>query len=343
MMTKDEYRKLLREAFGRSPQWTEWFAANVLSDTMLRPLLAPDGHLLSGMVMRPGRFAMHGALLPAGHIAGAATPKNERGQGYMQRLTADVVKALAREGLALCTVCPRERYRYFGYDAFDFATVFYVDELRYTSVHPFTLDEEMVPAEPVYALFERLENLRPCGMRHDAADFDLAVREAELADGAVVAVSGPDGRAAMAFAVADHTVTVLDVLATDAAAAESALALVRAETGEKPVIVRAEPGMRPFCMRAAGMVRILDPGAVLATVAAAFPRLKLTVRVRDRLIEANNATFRLADGQCVPAEGSRRPDLDVTAGVLARMLFNDPRVGDITGLPSVRPRISLML
>ncbi len=36
-------------------------------------------------------------------------------------------------------------------------------------------------------------------------------------------------------------------------------------------------------------------------------------------------------------------DLDVTLEVLNRLVFSSPRMGEIIGIPSVRPHLSLML
>lgn len=343
MSRKADFRRLFREAFRADAAWTDWFVEKVYDDRDAL-FLDVDGKAVSALLMNRYDMSFHGTSLPVAYISCVATARAERGKGMMHRLMARAITEAAGRGAAIAALIPATRFLYFFYDAFGFATVFYVDELRYTALHTFRAPDEYAEVTPSYDMLARLEAMRACAVRHSAAQYEHIITDIAFDGGIVAAVENADGDCAMAFAVpSDENILVLDLPASSPEAAEAALARVRDFAGEKPIVVRALPGEVPPAMRARGMARIIDLEAVLSAVAQADPSMHQHIRVSDPLIPANNGIFSLAKGECRRVDKAARLDLDVTVDTLARILFSAPATGEIFNLPAARPFISLML
>lgn len=345
MTRKSEFRRLFREAFRTEPDWADWFFEKVYRDDEALLLDAGSGPV-SALLLSPRDMAFHSSVLPVAYISCVATARAERGKGHMQALMRDALVEAAARGRAMAVLIPASPHLYFFYDKFGFATVFYTDEQRYTSLHTFEAAPEFEPVEPTYDIFRHLENLRPGAVLHDREQYGHVLTDIAFDGGSVLAVSDPDGHSAIAFVTADSGgATVLDLLADTPRSAEAVLGCVRDTVGDVPLVVRTVPAGRQAALHARGMARITDAEAVLRSIAAADTRVHQTIRVRDGIIPANDATFILDRGTCTRADAAShpRPDLDVTVDVLARIIFSAPATGDIFNLPTARPYISLML
>ena len=345
MTHKNEFRKLFRDSFAADPRWLEWFVDEVYTDDDLL-WLDTDGKLTSAMLLSPYPMSYRGAILPASYISCVATARSERGKGLMHKLMIRALNAAASRGDALVCLIPETRRLYFFYDRFGFATVFYTDELRYTSVHKFASGEDFRPVEPAYDMFSRLESIRPCGIRHDEKRFHQILKDIDLGGGLALAVSDGMGAEAMAFVELGREAKVIDLLYSSDEAAEAVMALMRDKAGERPVIVKAWPSEAKNgpALRARGMARIVNVDMMLSALAASAPEVDQVVRVYDPIIPSNNGIYILHRGQCEHVDSThRRVTLDVTVDVLARLLFSAPSIGQVFNLPTQRPFISLML
>lgn len=347
MADRTDFGRLLRESFSVTKRWADWFMAEVYDDADLVSESTPEGRTAAVALLSPVTMAFHGLELPSAYLSCCATARDERGRGYMTRLLACAVNRAAARGDAFVALIPATRRLYFLYDKAGFATVFYIDEQRYTSLHRFTMPDTYEPLEPSWKIFERLESLELNGVRHSRRAYDHAVRDLSFDGGIVVAAGerGGDG-AAMAFVVVEgQTAVVRALLTTGDEATEAVLSLVRGEVGERSIVIEALPGDDSRRLEARGMIRIADAAGVLGALAVARPRLKMTVRLTDPLVEANNGVWRIAGGECKALEpdSKHRPDLDVTVDVLAKVLFSGEKIADIFGVPPTRPAIRLML
>lgn len=343
MNRRNNFIKIFNDSFKMSRQWSDWFINEVYADDNLLTLDVDD-KTVSVLLMTPYSMAFHGIDLQASYLSCVATAIHERGKGYMSKLMRLAVESSYNRGDVFAMLIPETRRLYFFYDRFGFATVFYADEQRYTSVHTFTMGDDYDPVEPTYAIFEPLERLNEAGVRHTATDFKNVMRDLSLDGGQAVAVSSPSGSSAMAFVTSGREAVVKALLATDDDAAEAALAVVRNEVGDKPVVVNADPGDRISGLQARGMIRIINVEKVLTALAAAFPDLKTTIRVRDDLIEDNNGVYALSSGRCLRTDVQpQKVNLDVNVAVLAQILFSASKVSEIFNIPGARPIMHLML
>lgn len=341
----NEFSKIFKEAFKVPAAWSDWFLNDVYRDEDLVTLRVDD-RAVSVLLMNPYTMSFHGIDVPASYYSCVATARAERGKGYMSRLMVDAIRAAEARGDAFATLIPETRRLYFFYDRFGFSTVFYSDEQRYTSLHIFVRPEEYEPVEPTFSLFESLERLYPNCIRHTRRDFEAAMHDLKLDGGVAAAVQAPDGSSAMAFATVDEVIKVKAIYATDDIAAEAALEVVRSEAGEKPFVVQAYPGNRVGALKSRGMLRIIDAERVLSVLAEAYPKLKITIKVSDDIIERNNSLFIIDKGKCLRVDKESvkgRPDLDVSVKVLAELLFCSPAIAEIFNLPPARPVMNLML
>lgn len=340
---KTEFKRLFREAFDEPAQWLDWFAENVYRDENLLTI-EEDDRTASALLLGRYDMAFHGSQLPVSYISCVATAKAYRGKGLMHRLMTRALNVSAERGDALCTLIPAEDRLYFFYDRFGFATVFYIDEMRYTALHSFVTDIDFLPFEPDFDTFSRLESMRGCCVMHSRDDFANIVHDIRFDGGRVLGVRAPEGRAAIAFVTIGESATVKDLLATDSRAEESVMAAVRAEVGDKPIIVWGRPDGRRAMLRSRGMARIVNVASVLSALAESDRRIDQVIRVHDPIIAANNGIYIVRDGECIRTDSTmRRITLDVSADVLARIIFSTPAIADIFGLPGGRPMMSLML
>lgn len=345
MDKKGYIRKIYEAGFRDTRDWTDWYFDRVYNDEDALTVTNQDGETVAALMLTKYRFDMLSTPLDCSYISGATTLRRHRGLGHMSALIREALSVSRQRGDALCCLIPAYDRLYGFYNRFDFATVFFVDELRYTSVHKFDDNGCFREVVPDYNTFERLENLRPTGVRHSRRDFDNILADNRLDGGIVAAVSDEQGVSAMAFAtVSDDCVTVKALLADNTEAAEAVMGAVKRRSGEKRFTVWAEPGERRGALRARAMARIVDVEKLLGAVAASDRQLDCVIRVHDRLLADNNGVFIIREGHVEKTDSTmRRLSLDISVSTLTKLLFSRRAIGEIFSLPTTRPSISLML
>lgn len=338
-------RTIYEAGFRDAREWTDWYFNRVYNDEDALTATNQDGETVAALMLTQYRFDMLRTPLTCSYISGATTLRRHRGQGHMSALMREALSVSQQRGDAICCLIPAADRLYGFYNRFDFETVFFVDELRYTSVHKFDDNGHFSESAPDYETFERLEGLHPTGVRHSRRDFSNILTDNRLDGGIVTSVSDGEGAAGMAFAtVSADCVTVRALLADNEEAAEAVLATVKRRSGEKRFIVWARPGERRAALRARAMARIIDVEKLLGAVAASDRRLDCVIRIHDRLLAANNGVFIIREGHVEKADSTmRRLSLDISIGTLTKLLFSSRAIGEIFSLPTTRPSISLML
>lgn len=351
---RDAILRLYREAFGSldGNEWVRWYFDTVYTDHEGFVLEAGNPPVaVSALMMHDYTMLWHGRHVPIGYIAGACTTRDARGQGNMKRLMDKALQAAYERGHVFSTLIPANDHLYFFYDKFGYSTVFFVDEQRYTSAHVFARVEGYEAVEPTYPAFAHLEGLLDGAVQHTEVQYADILDDLDHDHGEVFAVAHSETgeTRAMAFAVERHGVAeVRALLGTDPDAQETVLAEVSAHWPDKSVAVWAPaPEGTPPGLRSRGMARIVNVQAMLDVLALSDPKIHQTVRVRDHVIKANNGIFVIADGSCRrlddDAEAPKHLDLDVTVNVLASIIFNTPKMGQIFGFDTARPHFALML
>lgn len=341
MNSSGEFAKILREVFTLDSQWVDWFMRDVFSEDELH-ITTVENRTAAIMLASPYVMDFHGLEVACDYISCVATLPQHRGKGLMRALMHETLLDSWNRNVPFATLIPASRPLYFIYDRLGFATVFYVDEERYTALHKFE-KHGYQSVEPDYELFERLERQRECVVVHNKKRFEQAVVDMELSNGCVVAVSDGNGSEAIAFAEVDDEIKVLEILSTDQKAAEAALCEIRERGGEKAIIINALPKEDVQSLRTRGMIRIVNVCAALGALASANPKLSQTIRVSDTFIKENNGVYVLKSGKCEKVDMARHVDLEVSTNVLAKILFSSPKIGELFNLPTCRPFMSLML
>ena len=90
---------------------------------------------VSSMMLQRYAMSFHGQEPGVSYIAGAATRRSKRGQGFMTRLMLAALEKSAADGDILCTLIPANEALYFFYGRYGFSTVFYTKEQRFTAFH----------------------------------------------------------------------------------------------------------------------------------------------------------------------------------------------------------------
>lgn len=352
MSKKGDIMHLWREAYKDSPEYLDMYFDRIYRDADALTVEEND-KVVSSLLMQPYMLWFYGREMAVSYIAGVTTRRQARGRGHASSLMRDALRLSRDRGDMLCALIPAHDWLYFFFDRFGFSSVFLSDVQRFTSLHKFAGEGEYAEvddrySDAVYEAFSDLERQRPGGILHSRRDFvnfldDLAMRR----DGTFVAVSnGERGIVAMAWAsLSDDVVQVYEVLGYEASDRQAAMRQLRLRFPDKPMRYLAPsdtPGHRRLHPR--GMARIVNVRLCLATVAEANPQWKCRMRVTDPLIDDNNISLVIADGQCEEIDGVAlpEPDFDVDISVLNRILFSSPSTGSTLGFPSRRTHISLM-
>ncbi|MCM1483163.1 MAG: GNAT family N-acetyltransferase [Muribaculaceae bacterium] len=353
MTRKEEIKRIWSESFNDSPEYVDMYFDRVYNDAD-GMVLQRGGRTVSSLLLQRYSLMIGPVVTPMGYIAGAATRRNARGNGYMSTLMKEALEESRRRGDMLCALIPAHDWLYFFYDRFDFSTVFYVDRQRFTSRHVFAGPEGYVEARnqfspEVYDAYAAFERARGGMVLHSHRDFLNILDDMRMDPDArfVVMTHADSGKiASMAWATATpHMVTVRELLGADADARTAALRQLREYYPDIPFTVLApakdNSGRHLY---ARGMGRIVNVERCLQAVAEGHPEWHSVIRVKDRLIPDNSHTYTIRDGKAeITDTSTKKPDLDIPVEVLNRLLFSDPWVGNIVEFPSARPHMSLML
>ena len=344
MPTRNDFRRLFTDGFSESRQWLDWFLAEVYRDEDL-VCLEEGGKPVSGLLLTPYICDFHGAPMPTGYISCVATARDERGKGYMARTIRMALARAADRDMAFCSLIPANRRLFFTYDSLGFSTIYYIDEQRYTSLHRFRPTGAFSAVEPDYEMLARLERAQGGAILHTPGQYECILADLAMDRGRVLACTDSAEGNAMAFVtVSDECATVKYLPATSAEAAEAVLAMVREIAPGQCIVVWGAPMTESRSLRSRGMARIVNAQLVLSTLAARYPAIDQTIRLHDSLIAANNGVYILRHGNCDKVSDTmRRITLDVDISVLTRILASTPAIGNVFGLPAVRPTLQLML
>lgn len=343
MNLSSDFAKILREVFSLDYKWVDWFVRDVYKEEELKVSYV-ENRPASVMLSTPYLFKFLGNEVRCDYISCVATLPAHRGKGLMRQLMHSTLTESWTEKVPFVALIPASRPLYFIYDKMGFATVFYVDEERYTSLHEFEKGEGFEPVKPEYEIFNSLESKRETTILHTEAQFNQAVKDINLSNGYVVSIKGPDDSCAIAFAEDGNEIKVVELLSTDEKASEAVLSEIRNIVGEKSIIVSAFPKEESISLRARGMIRIVNVKKVLELLASSLPSLKMTFKINDDFLPENNGVYMVKSGKCEMLNNfSGNIDLDVSIDVLSKILFSDKKIGDLFNLPTSRPIISLML
>lgn len=356
MSKKSEIRKIWRECFpADSPQWCRmFFDAAYVDDEALTVCDPETGAVVSSLLLLPYSMTFHGANLGLAYVYGAGTLRRYRARGFMSQLMREALAEAADRGDTFTALIPATEPLRLYYRRFGFSTVFFDRPQRYTSLHRFPVEGEYVAVDPastaLFGVFERLMAERPCCVQHTRAQFLTLMDDARLSGHGFAAVAPAAGGdpVAMAWGVPDDfgsELCVRELLAVDADAARAALTELQRQLPGRTLTLMTQPADSAVGgnLRAGGMLRVVNAASALAAVAAANPDLKLRLRLRDDLLPDNSGVYTLAGGRLTVGRDIGAVNLDLTPPVLASMLFSSTPIAAITGLPGVRPRMSLML
>lgn len=357
MSKRDEIKKIWTECFKDSREYVDMFFDQVYRDDEAMLLTDQSGASVSSLLLQRYLMSFHGSEAPVSYIAGAATRRSKRGQGYMSRLMVDALQESAARGDMLCSLIPADEALFFFYRRYGFSTVFYTKEQRFTAFHSFPVggdyhhfENEM--SDEVWCAFDRFQHRRKCYVLHSRRDFYNILSDLRSDGGNFVVMARDDEDkgseiVSMAWAVKRGDILlVTDVMGEDSDARLAALRQLRCLNGDMPVLLYGHPddsmGGR---LMPRGMGRFVNVGKALEIIAAADPKFRSCIRVTDSLLpDYNSHTFIVGDGRCeIDDAYDGHLDFDVTVDVFADIVFSSSAIGSVIRFPSVRPMISLML
>ncbi|MDE6118695.1 MAG: GNAT family N-acetyltransferase [Muribaculaceae bacterium] len=359
MSKKAEILKIWQECF--PADGTEWkrmfFDAAYCDDDALTISDPTDNVTVSSLLLLSYAMTFHGQKVGLAYVYGAGTLRKYRARGFMSRLMAMAVSEAAERGDTFVCLIPasdtlRQYYRRFG-----FATVGYSCPKRYTAAHRFPFSGSYVEANGdllrLYLDFERLRASRRCAVQQSRTQFLTVMDDARISNSPFAAVAEAESGRVVAMAwgrnePASDVVRVTELLADSDDAANAVLSVMRKHCPDRPLTLMTHPDddAEGGNFLPGAMFRVVNAGHALSIIAAAHPSLELTVRVSDPIVADNCGCYRIHSASvehlsalpvgCVP-------DLDITPEVLTALMFGSRPIAEVTGLPSIRPRISLML
>lgn len=349
-----EIKQMWRDVFTVSDDWLDMYFKRVYHQADLRMLTASDDDdlIASSLILQRYNMYFHSMPIPVGYISGAATRKQYRDRGYMRQLMHDAIFSSYVRGDVLLTLIPASRNLYFYYDRLGFATVFYVDEERFTEKHEFVFEGNYEQVEPkeshdVYQFMDSKLKERDNVVLHSYIDFQNVIADAEIDGGRVIALKDAnDGKiAALAIAAPDKDrLTVRELLYISDDARNAVLSRVMRVFPGLPLTVVMPAGSRSVPIHARGMARIVNARKLLSAYASRYPKMKMVIKLYDSLLPQNNHIYVIDGGQAIINDGfGGKIDLDVTQEVLLSILSSDASIGEIFKMPTARPYISMMM
>lgn len=348
-----DVKSIYRESFRDSADYVEMYFNRVYREEDARVGCDPTGKIVTSLLLQQYHMNFAGTKVPMGYIAGAATRKAYRGQGYMACLLADTLAFAYDRGDYFCALIPAHRWLYDYYSRFGFSTVFYIREMRYTSAHDFTYEGsydriDNIAVHEVYDAFAAFNEMRSPVVIHSYDDYLNIIEDNRMDNGLAFAlrdvVSGLV-KAVVFAVVSGGRVVVRELLAADPDAEAAAMSVVM-ETypGMSATVIAPASDSWTGPIESRAMMRIINVAGVLKSMAAADPSMKMKIRVHDRDLPANSHIYVIDRGEVVINDGyTGRLDLDVTPSVLCSIIFSSPAMGRIFNLDTHRPHISLML
>lgn len=356
---RSDIMKIWRECFpADSPEWVEMYFGREYDPECALTAANDQGLTVSSMLLQPYTMTFHGQDVRISYISGAATMPRYRGQGLMTRLVNEAIVTSHNRGDMLCTLIPASRRLRLYYARMGFASVFYNRLHRYTSAHTFPCDTIYDDASAydqasLYTAYRDLAAMRPCAVRHTPRQFATIMADNTMSGGVFKAVAdcGSKQIAAMAWAIPQEgssTIRIIDILSADPEARRAVLRLLREHYPDRPItIADTPPDDSSLELTKQGMARVSCAGLALEIIARTNPSLKAAIRVSDPVIADNNAIFTLnGDGSVGRMPHDSRHDhldFDIDISVLCRLIFSSAKTGEITGIPSQRPVMTLML
>ncbi len=136
-MKKDDFMAVFRSSFPDGETWRNWFfATEPVKDENI--YLSYDGtRAASALLMQPYRFLYEDTVLDTGYISCVATLPESRSKGLSRANLCNALRDARAKGYSMTELIPAEDHLYYFYSREGFATVFYVDRERYTSLHSF--------------------------------------------------------------------------------------------------------------------------------------------------------------------------------------------------------------
>ena len=267
--------------------------------------------------------------------------------GAMGRLLKESFEIMRSRNIPLSALIPAESWLYDYYASKGYASVFFRQELNFSSAHRFYGDgyhRVAMSMDELYRFFDEQMRRRSCCIQHGREDFNVICDDIYLDGGDVVALADSQNRlSALAFVVpGDDAVFVKELLAINTEAKEAMLHEVQSAFPGYSLRVFTEPTSENGSAVLMGMIRIVDVRRVLEAVAKNNRSLRRVFRVHDSLLPVNNGVFLVEEGECY--EGVTNPcDFDIDIMELAEIVFGGSKLSSLLDFPSVRPYMSLML
>jgi predicted acetyltransferase len=356
MSKKSDILKIWQECFPQdSSQWKQMFFNSAYDDN--EALTVTDEHdiTVSSLLLRSYTMTFHDHRVGMAYIYGAGTLRQHRAKGHMARLVTEAVKAAAARGDMLITLIPAAESLRQYYSRFGFATTFFSRPQRYTAVHAFSYDGDftsLTDTEAIFRHFDRLMSARPCCVQHTRQQLQVVQDDALLSHNPFAAMISADGtEVGLAWAAISDSgskeMRISEILADSPNAANAAISALQLQAPDCSVTI-LEPVANDAVsgnFEPGGMARIVRPDQALALIARSNPKLKLSVHLTDKIITENTGTYILRDGAIdfTPGEANPEADLSVTPEVFTSMIFSSAPIAEVTGLPAIRPQMSLML
>ena len=345
----DRVKSLWTESFNETESWIDGFFRDFYREDTL-DYFENDGEMVCSLLRIPYRMNFQWSLVPMGYIMGACTRKDCRKKGWMEKLLRNSLIDSYENGDLFMALIPRDRPLYFYYDKFDFATVFYIKEDRYTSMHNFHGSGEFTPMTGLSAglldsFVRKIEEQMANRVVHSLGDLAGILWDLKEDGGKVVAVGDTAVRGVAFVIPKEGEVVVRECLTVDdEKVLPDLLQAVKNKYPEFDMVIERTPKPEDRALEARGMLRIINVKRVLEKIATHHRALRQAIKIKDSLIPQNNHIFIIDNGLVVENDDWKgKIDNEMDIKTLAEVLFNTSATGSLFGLPAHRPSMSLMM
>ncbi|MFA6769188.1 MAG: GNAT family N-acetyltransferase [Parabacteroides sp.] len=270
--------------------------------------ITKDGKLIAALQMLPYQMTFFGNLISTSYISGACTHPDYRKKGYMKELISSSFKTMLNDKIAFSVLIPAGAKLYEYYAHLGYATVFYYtkysvsDQLPPDYDNSLSIDRAKTYHPDVYSYLSSMMNNQPCYIQHTEEDLKIINADLTVSGGGLYyAQKGGKIVGTAIVNEAKEEKIILELFANNKEIENSLYqAISNRFKGSKvsrilPVHDSLQEGIKTHQY---GMARIIDAPQVLEIYAKRNPDKKVSLKITDELLPANNGFYLIENGFC---------------------------------------------
>lgn len=348
---KEEVKILWKLCFEDNEEFTNLYFTMRYKDE-INLAIKENGEVISALQMIPYPMTYCNQIIPTSYISGACTHPEFRAKGTMKQLLAEAFQKMYDENVLLTTLIPAEEWLFGYYNKTGYAPVFdYSTELVNTKSLSPSDEYNIIYSNDfhseVFAYFNQKMMERPVCLQHTEEDFKVILADLKLGDGKLFIAQTGSGICGLAICVLESkALHVMELFAENNSIKDTLLSCAAKEMHTTEIKLIVPP--RFIDSRKLGMARIINAEDMLQIYAMIYPKLNISLKLVDPIIEANNGYFDISHGivkrSSTKQSGDKINEVTIQQLTQALLGYKTAELPDaLSSFATKNPYMSLML